>query len=693
QARRLLGDGQDAGTATRVVVLTGKPGAGKSTLAVHLAHQLFASHFPDGQLFRDLGAAQTVPATAEDVLGRFLRALGIPGEAVPETLDERAEMYRQLLARKRMLVVLDDVADERHIQTLLPGSSSSAVIMTSRSRLTGVAGAHVLEVDVFDTRQAVSMLTNVVGESRVQAEPQAAEALVRLVGGLPLALRIVAARLAARPHWSLAWMLERLSDERRRLDELAHGEMMVRASLALTYDGLGRDTQRLLRLLGLMDGLPFPTWAAAALLDTDLYEAGDLLEHLVDAQLLEISGIDIDGSPRYHLHDLIRLFAREQLTGEEDAAACRSAVERVVGGWLGLAAESHRRLYGGDFTILHGQAPRWQLPQRSVDALLVDPLAWLDAEHTALCAAVELAAHNELAESCWDLAVSLVTLFEAKCYFDDWERTHLTALTAVRRAGSRRGEAALLSSLGSLQLSRSRTEQAEEHLVAALAVFEELDDVHGMALAQRNLALRDHIRGEVQRADALYRSALEHFRQAADPVGQAHVLSQIGQIQMNAGDEEAAGRVFQQALVLCREVGGARVEVQVRYRLSELLIRQGDLTGARSILLELLERVQAGRDLTGESRIVHRLGLLESKLGHQEAAYGRLREALQCRERMMDLAGAAQVRVDLAAVLVELDDPEQAAHQLHQASSAFQERDMPDAECQARELLESLSRN
>ncbi|MFI1400463.1 AfsR/SARP family transcriptional regulator [Streptomyces sp. NPDC020681] len=691
-ARRLLCDEQDTDTATRVVVLTGKPGAGKSTLAVHLAHQLFASHFPDGQLFRDLGAAHTVPATAEDVLGRFLRALGIPGEAVPEALDERAEMYRQLLARKRMLVVLDDVADERHIQTLLPGSSSSAVIMTSRSRLTGVAGAHVLEVDVFDTEQAVGMLRNVVGEQRVGAEPEAAEALVRLVGGLPLALRIVAARLAARSHWSLAWMLERLSDERRRLDELAHGEMMVRASLTMAYDGLGRDAQRLLRLLGLVDGLPFPTWAAAALLDTDLYEAGDLLERLVDAQLLEISGIDIDGSPRYQFHDLVRLFARERLNREEDSAALRSAVERVVGGWIGLASEAHRRLYGGDFTILHGEAPRWPLPQRTVDALLVDPLAWLDAEHTALCAAVDLAARSELAESCWDLAISLVTLFEAKCYFDDWERTHLTALAAVRSAGARRGEAALLCSLGSLHLSRSRTEQAEEHLVAALATFEDLDDVHGMALAQRNLALRHHIRGEAQRAEVLYRSALRNFQQAADPIGQAHVLGQIGHIQMNAGDEEAATRLFHEALGLCRKAGGARVEVQVRYRLSELLIRQGDLEGARSILLELLERVQAGRDLAGESRIVHRLGLLESRLGRHDAAYGRLLEALQCRERMMDHGGSAEVRVDLAAVLVKLDDPEQAAHQLDRARSAFQEREMADAVRRTEELLVSLRR-
>lgn len=691
QTRGLLCDEQPSSTATRVVVLTGKSGAGKSTLAIHLAHQLAADHFPDGQLYRDLGATHTERATADDVLGRFLRALGIPGEAVPETLDERAEMYRQLLARKRMLVVLDDVADESQLKPLLPGSTSSAVIVTSRARLSGLAGAHGLEVDVLDTEQAVALLTHLVGEQRVAGERAAAEALVRMVGGLPLALRIVAARLSARPHWSLAWMLERLSDERRRLDELAHGQMMVRASLTMTYDGLPQDTRRLLRLLGLVDGSAFPTWAAAALLDTDLYEAGDLLEQLVDAQLLEISGIDLDGSPRYRFHDLIRLYAREQLDREESPAEQRGAVARIVGGWLGLAAQAHRRLYGGDFTVLHSDATRWLPPQRSVDALLAEPLMWLDAEHTNLCAAVGLAARNELPAPCWDLAVSLVALFEARCYFDDWERTHTTALEAVRAAGDRRGEAALLCSLGSLQLSRSRTEQAREYLLPALAAFQELGEVHGSALTERNLALVHHFQGEVGQAEVFYRSALSGFLRADDPVGQAHVLGQIGQLELVAGDEESAARRFHEALAICRATGGARVEVQLRYRLAELLIRRNEVEQGRSILIDLLERVRTGRDLTGEARIVHRIGLLEHRLGDFGSAYERLSEALRCRELMRDHGGCAEVRLDLAAVLVELDDREQALDHLDRARSAFQERDMSDGVRRTEELQDNLA--
>ena len=265
-------------------------------------------------------------------------------------------MFRHLVARRQMVIVLDGASAENQVRPLLPGSSSCTVIVTSRNRLTGLPGGQVIDVDVFDQEQALGLLANAIGRQRVDDEPAAAEVLVRMVGRLPLALRIVAARLAARPHWSLAWMVERLSDERRRLDELAHGELVVRASLALTYDGLDQRARQLLRLLSTLDGLSFPPWVAAALLDADLFDAADLLETLVDAHMLEVAAIDLSGSPRYKLHELIRLFAREQLEAHDSTEVQQSARARVVGGWLLVSGEAHRRVYGGDFTVLHGQA-------------------------------------------------------------------------------------------------------------------------------------------------------------------------------------------------------------------------------------------------------------------------------------------------------------------------------------------------
>jgi DNA-binding SARP family transcriptional activator len=689
QAERLL-TGAAGQRATQVLALAGKPGVGKSALAVHIAHRLLETHFPDGQLYCDLGGTRTHPTTAYDALGRFLRALDIPGPSIPDSVDERAEMYRQRLGRQRMLIVLDDACAHDQVLSLLPGSNTCAVIVTSRIRLTGLPGARVLEIDVLEPDQAIEMLAAVIGQERVAAEPAAAQALIRLVGELPLALRIVAARLAARERWSLAWMLERLSDERRRLDELAHGGMMVRASLALTHDGLEPDARRLLQLLGVLDGLSFPTWVAAALLDADLYRATDLLELLVDAQMLEIAAVDINGSPRYKFHDLIRIFAQEQLEQHEHEEQSRSAVGRVVGGWLALASEAHSRIYGGDFTVLHGAAPRWNPPRPYADRLLADPLLWLEAEHSNLCSAVTLAVSTGLDEACWDLAVTLVTLFERRCYFHDWERTHQQALTVTQAAGNRRGTAALTCSLASMYLSGPRPWAAEDLITSALEAFGEIGDVHGTAMARRNLALLLHRAGDIGQAAPAYRTALEEFRRAGDPIGRAHVLSQIARIEMDDGDEELAGDRLHEALDICREFGNQRVELQVRFRLTELTIRQGRLREADAALADLLVAVRAGRDIIGETRILRRSGLVKSELGDLAAAEDLLRVTLDVCEHAMDHGGAAETRLELALVLAARGNQTQAAGLLGQAITTFTERNMATSRQRAERALDAI---
>ncbi|MEV6874252.1 BTAD domain-containing putative transcriptional regulator [Amycolatopsis sp. NPDC051128] len=647
RAERLL-LGPDGRHATRVVVLLGKPGVGKSALAVHVAHRLGDAHFPDGQLYCDLGGHRDQPTRAVDALGRFLRALGVPGEVIPEHADERAEMFRHLLARRRMFVLLDDAADEAQVTPLLPGSGKCVVLVTSRARLTGVAGAQALDVEVFGHDEAIGMLSSVIGPRRVAAEPAAADALVRLVGRLPLALRIVAARLGARPHWTLAWMLERLSDERRRLDELAHGQLMVRASLALTFDGLPPQARKLLGLLGLLDTPSFPSWVAAALLDADYLAAADLLELLVDAQMVEVAALDVTGGPRYKLHGLIRLFAREQLEHAEHADLRNAAAGRVAGGWLALAEAAHARVYGGDFTVLHGTAERWRQPPSYAARALADPLGWLESEQENLCGAVALTAECSLDELCWDLAVTLVTLFEARCYFEDWERTHRLALDVARAKGNSRGTAALSCSLGSLYLSRGRLSSAEAELEPALREFELLADTHGLAMVRRNLALLHKARGDAGGALERFAQALTGFRAVRDLIGQAHVLGQIAQIELDRGGLREARTHLDDALAICREVGNRRVEVQIRYRLAELMMHDGQCEQARQTLVELLRAVREGGDVVGEARILRRLGQVNARLGHPDIAEQLLAEALGVCEQTIDRAGADDIRADLA---------------------------------------------
>ncbi|MFF3215473.1 BTAD domain-containing putative transcriptional regulator [Streptomyces sp. NPDC002886] len=688
--RTLRGEG---GRAVGLVVIVGKPGTGKSTLATHIAHRLSEDVFPDGQLYCDLRGTGT-PATASEVLGRFLRALGIPGAVIPESQDERAEMYRTLMASRRILVVLDDAASESQIRPLLPGSRNCAVLVTSRVRLTGLPGSHRVELDVMSDDHALELLVRVIGEDRVRREGVAAEALIRTVGGLPLALRIVAARLAARPHWTLASMVHRLANERHRLDELTHGEMTMRASLSLTHDGLAAADRRLLRLLSLAKGPTLPGWLAGALLDDARPFPSDLLEPLVDVQMLDVVGVESTGGFRYRFHEIIRVFAREQLAAHDEPAAQTAALGRMLGGWLSLAEQAHRRIYGGDFTVLHGSAPRWEPPEPCVEELLVDPLEWLDSEHANLVQAVEHAAAAQMHELCWDLATTLTTLFEGRGYFDEWERTHQVALEAVRAAGNKRGTAALLGSLGVLYLGRSQKAESRAALTSALGLFQELDDAHGLALCHRDLALLERMRGNEDRALTLYDRALRDFDQVGDVVGRAIVLTQSAQIWMVRGQVSAAQDRLDEALGIYRAVGYTGGQARTLRRAGQLSQVRGEHELAVRTFTEVLELCRDSGDVIGEGHLLRDLGHAHAELGRGEAARGFYAQALSVREQILDQGGAALVRLDLARLLMAsggAGERSRSRELLESAVRVFRDRRMDSELDEAMRLLGSAA--
>ncbi|HEX5402670.1 MAG TPA: BTAD domain-containing putative transcriptional regulator [Pseudonocardiaceae bacterium] len=663
--------------AVGIVVIGGRPGVGKSTMATHIGHRVAAEHFPDGQLYCDLRGTRSEPAaTSADVLGRFLLALGIPGPVIPARLDERIELYRTLLADRRVLVVLDDAVAESQVAPLLPGSGSCAVIITTRSRLTGVPGARQLELDVLDRDRSLHLLRQVIGSDRVHGEPEAADALVRAVGGLPLALRIIGARLAARQHWTLASMVHRLANERRKLDELAHGDMTMRASLSLTYDGLDQRTRMLFGLLSMADGLTLPGWSAGAVLDDDLPFPSDLLEPLVDVQMLDVAAVEKTGEFRYRFQDIVRLFAREQLAKQTSPAEQRAALERLVGGWLALAENAHRRIYGGDFTVLHGAAPRWQPPAEYTDDVLADPLDWLDSEHANLCAAVAQAARAGLDEACWDLAMTTVTLFESRGYLDDWERTHEAALVATRQANNQRGTAALLSSLGTLHINRGRAARSRSVLTTALGMFEELDDPRGLALCQRDLGLLDRQAGDDDSAFTRYEKALHEFDRVTDVVGRAIVLTQSAPILTRRGEIAAAHARLGEAMDIYRTVGYESGTAHTLRRIGQVQLMAGEYETAARTLAEVLDMVRRSRDVIGEGYLLSNLGEVNAAAGRPDRARTFFQEALALREEIMDLSGAAVVRLELAKTLALLGEPSRAGELAEQAAAAFAERGM-----------------
>jgi hypothetical protein len=394
----------------------------------------------------NLRGTNAQPLKTTDVLAEFLRTLGVQPMAIPDRLEARARLYRARLSDRRVLVVLDNAADETQVRPLLPGSAGCAVLVTSRRRLAGLEGATTVDLDVMDPDQAIELLGRVAGPQRVAAEPEAAAELARLCSYLPLAVRIAGARLAAKPHWRLAGYAARLQDERRRLSELRVGDLEVRASFMLSYQALSPDERHAFRLLGTLNGPDFAAWVAAALLDCGLQTAEDLIERLVDAQLVEATPEDPTGAIRYRFHDLLRVFARERLREEEPATAQQAALERALVTYLALAQRASAYLGRDDHRIgpnIHGH-PKPVHPKPVNDSGLAavverDPLAWFKAEQENLIAAVEHAYDTGLWELTWELpAASLHSWNIAPCGAPWNTLTSSRLMQPVRRPTARR---------------------------------------------------------------------------------------------------------------------------------------------------------------------------------------------------------------------------------------------------------------
>ncbi len=609
----------------KVVAISGRGGAGKTTLATHVAHSL-AGSFPDGQLFAHLHGAGPEPSAPAEVLGRFLRALGVAGNKVPEQIEERVDMFRSSVADQRLLVVLDDCADEEQVRWFMPATAGCALLVTSRHRLTGLSGAYQVEVDVLGLDHSLELLGNMLGAERLNAELKAATELVRLCGGLPLALRVAGARLAARPHWTIAHLVERLSDERRRLSELVYGGLDVRANLALSCRSLTPGAQRLFRRLGHLSASDFGGWICGPLMNTDTLTAIDLLDELVDARLVEVER-GRGSSARFKLHDLIRAYSRELLDQEETGPEREQTIQRLVGSWLFLAERAHRAEYGGDHTLIHGDAQRWPLPEATVEAALADSLAWYDSERGGLVAAVRLAAASGLDEACWDLAMAAVTLFENRRYFQDWRVTHELALAATRASGNKRGTAAMLCSLGSLTAFEQRHAEAWPLLEEAAQLFRELGHDHGYALAIRSQAYLHRVQGDLDNALAVFEEALGLLQTAGDLAGEAHVLNNIAQIRLESGDAEAAATDLKLALAAAEETGARRVHAQVLCRLGDLQLAADEVTEAQRCFQRALDLVLVLHDRVGEATAKHGLAAVMIRLGRVAEAEAMLRSA------------------------------------------------------------------
>ena len=654
QVSRILAEHRDpAGGVTPmpITIIFGRGGAGKTTLAVHVAH-LLAPLFPDGQLFARLQEGNR-PLAPSKVLERFLRVLGVSGPTLPESVEQRAEVFRNLVANRAVLIVLDDVMTEQQIAPLLPAGSRCSVILTSRRRLTGLSATSRHEIDGFSDRSGAELAARIVGPERVAAELKAVIELCRLTGGLPLALRVAAARLAARPHLTFGSLVERMSDESRRLDQLEHSGLGVRASISLSYESLTPNAQRLLRRLALCDAPHFPAWIGAPLLETDAQQAENLIDELAEAYLLDVDTGSADESPHYRFHDITRPFAKERLLAEENAQDRRAALERLAGAWLFLTGTAHSTEYNG-LLLPSSSASRWPLPDSLTRKLLRDPLSWLEQERLAILATIRQAAAAGLTEHCWDLALSSVALFEARSYYSDWQESHELALSTACAAGDLRGEAAMRYSLGSLQLFQQQNAEALSQLQTAQALFERLGDQHAAALAVRNIGLIRRRSGDLDEATARWEEALAVFRAVGDRTAEAYTLNTIAMVKTELGDFAMAHELLEEAAAICSQTGSRRVGAQVQHQLGEYYLNQEDLGNAEAAFRRSLALVLETGDKVGECYARLGLAKVDLRADRTEAAQPTLVELLELAESLNQRLVAYRVTIALAEAELRL---------------------------------------
>ncbi|NIY66094.1 ATP-binding protein [Streptomyces malaysiensis] len=674
------GEGETGGLgealAVSVCVLAGTAGVGKTSLALRWAHRTLA-RFPDGQLYVNLrGYDPGAPITPQEALHRFLSTLGVPAGAIPADPEAGAALYRSLLAGRRMLVILDNAATVGQVRPLLPGAAGSLALVTSRSRLSGLAvrdGAHTLTLGTLDEPEAVALLSAVTAAYRPQDNRDQLVELARLCARLPLALRIAAERAASRPRMGLDDLIRDLRDESALWEALSVGDdeeaEAVRTVFAWSYRALSPDAARLFRLLGLHPGAEFGA-AAAGVLDggVGIGRVRHLLDVLVGAHLLEQTAPD-----RYEFHDLLRAYAADQVRQEESPESREAALRRVLV-WYLHSADAAQTWINSQEAHIPLDPPGDDLTPASF-ADYEEAMRWYEAERGNLLAATRAAEEAGLDVIAWQLPAVLRSVHMLLNPFEEWLAMSRIGLRAARRLGDRAAEAELLESLGMACTQSHRLSEGAEYHQGALAARRETGDRLGEALSLNDIGLI-HLRGRrLEAAKDQFEQAAARFQELGAAQWQAVVTSNLAEVTYELARTEEASGFVERALAMHRELGNQGGEGNALRILSAVQRDRGQADEALRSAEAALDIARTHRNHMWEGYWLLELGRAQRANGELDAALISFQRAASLQRRLGDQAREARAWHGAGETYRRLGRPGEAADFHRRAAAVHRELD------------------
>ncbi|WP_433008806.1 tetratricopeptide repeat protein [Kribbella sp. CA-294648] len=668
-----------------IVGITGMGGVGKTTLAVKAAHEV-TEEYPGGQVYLDLrGYGTDSPVSPLEALNYLLRAFGLSGPDVPVQVDEAAARLRTLLATRRALILLDNARDAAQVEYLVPGTGRSAVLITSRQELSGMPAAQILRLGLMSAPEGLGLLKTTVGGDRVDQEPEAARSILDSCGLLPLALKISAGRLAARPRWPLTHLAGLLRDERSRLDHLQDQELGVRASFDVSIDDLaasqsGREQRAAaaFALFGVPDGPDLTVEVAARLLDCDERAATDALEDLCDLHLLESLA-----PRRYRLHDLLRMYARERaqatISADERAAALTRILDLYASaGWqsieLGFPKAGRVPWYRAQPPIANG-GPEYQTMGAA--------LSWLDGQRPHLVAVMAQAVRTPgvPAVSILRLAIGLHTFYATRGHWMDCLQVFRAALEVATDDPCAEGHLRTDLGLVLLDLARvgaGRPEESIAELHRAVALFEGLGDLRGAATALVNLSHVLHLNGDYQQAIDAGHRALAIYRQLGDLPDEAIAHFNIGNSEGRLGRTAAQRSAYDEAIAISNRYD-AQHHLATALLGSGIAYREaGDFAASFDHLHQAVAKFRTADDQLGLAEALDELGVTYRLAGDPKTSIGHHDEALTISTHYDDGQRHVLILHHLALAHEAAGDRSIATTHLQEALTVAAQKRLPD---------------